>query len=211
MIRIKVDGVTDLHEARICAAAGADYIGFEQDEASPRYVPPAVVREITGWVAGPEAVGSFGQAPAEAVIAACEAAGFHIAQVESDVETCAAIQAAGVGVIRSFTIRHDASSEQLRALFAPFADVARYLRLDTSQTSMWGGEGESLQWRVVRELAGEFDLFLAGAPGPDHFEDVLRMRPYAVDVEAAVRDEEGAIDPGRLGELRDRLNRAAPR
>ena len=62
MIRLKVDGVAELHEARICAAGGADYIGFELEAGRPRYVPPAVVREIAGWISGPESVGLFGAA-----------------------------------------------------------------------------------------------------------------------------------------------------
>ncbi len=203
MTRIKVDGITTLEDARFCAAVGVDYLGFEQDVTSARYVMPAQAREIVDWVVGPEPVGLFpaGAAMRE-VLDACAAAGFRMAQLpDAAPEVCAAIEAAGIPVIRSFSVYHDASAEQLLALVDPYAGAARFARLDTHGTSLWGGTGESIGWRAVRELAGACDLFLAGAIDSANVADASRMQPFALDVCASVEESPGLLDFDKLGEL----------
>ena len=45
--RIKVCGITELEDARVAVAAGADGLGFIFVPQSPRHVDPDRVREIT--------------------------------------------------------------------------------------------------------------------------------------------------------------------
>ena len=52
MTKTKICGITQLQDARVCAGYGANYLGFIQYEDSPRYVEPAVAKEIIGRVAG---------------------------------------------------------------------------------------------------------------------------------------------------------------
>lgn len=204
--RIKL-GVARLEDARYAAAVGADYLGFEQDAADPRYVPPAVAREIVEWTVGPEPVGVFEDREAEEIIATCREAGFRLAQLDGHEppEACAEIEAAGFAVIKSFRVQHDASSEQLRWLIEPYLDVARFIRLDTFSTSLWGGAGESFNWRLARELAGDGDLFLAGDISSADVAEAVRMRPFALDLSASLEEAPGVLDFDRLGAFFDAL------
>ena len=49
---VKVGSVTNLSDARYCAAMGVDMLGFCIDPSLPGYVDPARFRAMTDWVAG---------------------------------------------------------------------------------------------------------------------------------------------------------------
>ncbi len=195
---VKICGITRLDDARFCAAAGADFLGFIQHPGSPRYIEPAAAREILAWVAGPVPVGVFVDESAEAVNARCTEVGFRMAQLHGheSPETCAAIT---VPVIKAIPVTHDASAEQVRAMAEPYLGVVDFLLLDTSTTSLFGGTGESFNWRVARALTSEADVFLAGGISADNVaQAVATMRPYAVDLSSSVEASPGVKDLDKL-------------
>jgi phosphoribosylanthranilate isomerase len=201
--RVKICGITRLEDARFAAGAGADYLGFVQHPESPRYIEPARAREILGWLHGVEAVGVFVNETAEAVNAACAEAGFTLAQLHGHEppEVAAEIE---VPVIKAFRVQHDAASEQIRALMLDYRNVADYVLLDTHHTSLWGGTGESFNWRLARELAGEFRLFLAGGISAANVREAVEtMRPFAVDLSSSLESEPGVKDFDKLSAFFD--------
>ena len=196
--KVKICGITRLHDARTAAVAGADFLGFVQHPESPRYVTPDVAKEIIDWVVGPEPVGVFVNATADEVNEACARAGFRLAQLHGHEtpETCAAVE---VPVIKAVQVQHDASTEQVSALVERYLDVVDFVLLDTHHTSLWGGTGESFNWRVARELAGEVDLFLAGGISASNVAQAIQtMRPYAVDLSSGVESSPGVKDLDKL-------------
>ena len=198
MSKVKICGITRLEDARYCAVAGADFLGFVQHEESPRYIRPGVAREIIDWVVGPDPVGVFVNQDADTINRICDEAGFTLAQLHGheSPEVCAAVT---VPVIKAIHVQHDASSEQIRAVAEPYLDVVDFILLDTHRTSLWGGTGESFNWRVARELAGEVDLFLAGGISAENVaEAVQTMRPYAVDLSSSVEESPGVKDLDKL-------------
>ena len=196
--KVKICGITQLADARYCAGAGVDYLGFIQYPDSPRYVEPKAAKEIIDWIEGVEAVGVFVNEDAETINARCREAGFTVAQLHGH-EPPEVVEAVEVPVIKSFRVQHDASSEQLRALMLPYKDVAEFVLLDTHKTSLWGGTGESFNWRLARELSGEFPLFLAGGISAENVQEAIdTMRPYAVDLSSSVESAPGVKDFDKL-------------
>lgn len=203
---VKICGITRLADARHCA--DADYLGFVQIEGSPRYVEPEAAREIIARVGGAEPVGVFADETAEAVNARCAEVGFTVAQFDGH-EPPEVVAAVDVPTIKTFRVQHDASSEQLRALMLPYQGAADFFLLDTHRTSLWGDEGESLNWRLARDLAGEFPLFLAGGIRAANVRDVVEtMRPFAVDLSASVESAPGVKDPDALRAFFEAYRRA---
>ena len=203
MTRVKICGITRLHDARSAAAAGADFLGFVQHAESPRYIAPKDAKEIIDWVVGPAPVGVFVNASADEVNAACEAAGFQLAQLHGH-EPPETVAAVTVPVIKAIHVQHDASAEQVRALAEPYLDHADFLLLDTHKTSLWGGTGESFNWRVARDLTALADVFLAGGIAADNVaEAVDTMRPYAVDLSSSLEESPGVKDPDKLAAFFD--------
>jgi phosphoribosylanthranilate isomerase len=208
MTRLKICGITSLGDARYCAAAGADFLGYIQVPESPRYVEPRVAREIIDWVVGPEPVGVFVNESAEAVNRIVAEAGFQLAQLHGHEtpEMCAAVE---VPVIKAFAVQHDASAEQIRALVAPYLEVVDFVLLDTFHTSLWGGTGESFNWRVARDLAADTDLFLSGGISAANVAEAIEtMAPYAVDLSSSVESSPGVKDFDKLADLFDAFHKA---
>ena len=91
--RIKICGLTRLEDARYCAAAGADYLGFVFAEESPRCVDADLARDIVGWVYGPSTVGVFKDADPDEVNRVARLVGFDLVQLHGSEtpEYCRAI------------------------------------------------------------------------------------------------------------------------
>jgi phosphoribosylanthranilate isomerase len=207
--RVKICGITSLEDARFCAGAGADYLGFIQHADSPRYIAPAQAGQIIEWVHGSVPVGVFVNADAETINSVCDEAGFEMAQLHGH-EPPEVVDAVEVPVIKAFSVQHDASSEQLRALMDDYRGLAEYFLLDTHHTSLWGGTGESFNWRVARELAAEFPLFLAGGISAENVREAIEtMRPHAVDLSSSVESSPGVKDFDRITRFFDAFREVA--
>jgi len=189
--KLKVCGITDLADARYLAGEGVDYLGFIQHEDSPRYISPSLVRQMLDWLYGPESVGVFVNKSADEVNAVADEAGFDYVQLhgEESPETCAAID---LPIIKAIRVRHDASSDHLRAMMQRYEDQVQHFLLDTHNSSVWGGTGESFNWRLARELSSEYSIFLAGGIDAENVERAVQtMRPYAIDLSSGLEDAPG--------------------
>lgn len=205
-LNVKICGITRLEDARFCAGAGADFLGFIQYEGSPRYIEPQQARQIIEWLYGPEPVGVFVNEDAETVNRIADEAGFTWVQLHGNEppEVCAAIEKP---VIKAFPVVHDASSDQLRPLLEPYREVADYFLLDTHKSNVWGGTGESFNWRLVRELSREFPILLAGGISAENVEEAVRtMRPAGVDLSSSVESAPGVKDFDKLADFFDAVN-----
>ncbi|MEM6327114.1 MAG: phosphoribosylanthranilate isomerase [Bacteroidota bacterium] len=209
--RVKICGITRLEDARYCAAAGADYLGFIQHRDSPRYVEPRTAKEIMEWSVGPEAVGVFVNREAQDVIDTCAAGGFALAQLHGHEtpETCAAVREAGVPVIKSVQVVSDAAAEQILAIAEPYREAVDFLLLDTHHTSLWGGTGESFNWRLARQVSRAFPTFLAGGISAENVVEAIdTMRPFAVDLSSSLEESPGIKDFDKLADFFDAFRAA---
>lgn len=203
--RVKICGITTMEDARFCAAAGADYLGFVQHPESPRYVEPEHVADVIEWVHGPKPIGVFVNTPPEEVNETAKTAGFQLIQLHGN-ETPEACEAIDRPVIKAFRVRHDASVEQLRELVAPYREVIDYMLLDTHHRDLWGGTGESFNWRVARDLSTDIPLFLAGGISAENVERAVEtIRPYAVDLSSSVESSPGKKSFDRLEDFFERF------
>ena len=190
-VKLKVCGITELEDARYLAGAGADYLGFIQHEESPRYAPPPLASDIIQWVHGPKPVGVFVNDGAAEINEAVEEAGFEMAQLHGQ-EPPYVVDEVNCPVIKAIRVRNDASPEQLRTLFERYEDSVDYFLLDTHNSSVWGGTGESFNWRLAREFSDEYPLFLAGGIDAENVGRAIEtMRPFAIDLSSSLESAPG--------------------
>jgi phosphoribosylanthranilate isomerase len=201
--KVKICGITRLEDARYCAAAGADYLGFIQYSGSPRYIEPMRAREIIEWVYGAKPIGVFVNESAESINRIAEETGFELVQLHGTEppELCAEVEHP---IIKAIPVVHDASAEQLRWLIEPYVEHVDFFLLDTHKTDLWGGTGESFNWRLARELSREYPIFLAGGISAENVEEAIRtMSPYAIDLSSGVESAPGIKDFDKLSAFFD--------
>lgn len=206
-IELKVCGITRLEDARYCAAAGADYLGFVQHAASPRYVSASGAREIIDWVYGPIAVGVFvNRRPSEVNLEVAEA-GFALAQLHGDEspEDCAAVD---VPVIKAIRIGPGARPKDVAALAERYRGAVTAFLLDSRVDGLWGGSGKSFDWTMATELPDDIRVFLAGGIGASNLESAVRtVRPHVVDVSSSLESSPGIKDFEKVDAFIDAFRR----
>ena len=197
-LKIKICGLTNLEDARFCAGAGADFLGFIQYPKSPRYVAPEVAKDIIAWVYGPEPVGVFVNADADTVNRVADAANFALVQLHGDEPPafCAQIERP---VIKAFRIAPETTADQMRREMEPYREHAAYFLLDTHHPTLWGGTGVTFDWQQTRTLTADFPILLAGGLSADNVEEAVRAaRPMGVDLSSRLEAHPGKKDIDKM-------------
>lgn len=205
-LKVKICGLTTLEDARYCAGAGADFLGFIQFPQSPRYINPDAAREIIAWVYGPETVGVFVNEKADTVNRIADAANFAWVQLHGDEppEVCARMERP---VIKAFRIPPDATAEQVRARMEPYREHVAFFLLDTHHPTLWGGTGVPFDWQQARALTADFPILLAGGLRADNVEDAVRQaRPLGVDLSSSLEAAPGKKDFDKMAAFFDTFN-----
>jgi len=169
MTRVKICGLKDPDLVRLCAAEGADWIGFNFAEKSPRYVTPAAAQTLLMNVGGSRPVAVMVD-PDDALIDQIVAIGFPVLQLHG-AETPARIaeikrrsgrevwKAAGVAVAADLTA------------LAAFEAADRFLveAKAPEGSDLTGGHGVVADWALLKGWDAPRPWLLAGGLNPgDH-------------------------------------------
>lgn len=202
--RVKVCGLTNLADALVAMAAGADALGFILAE-SPRQLRPDQVKQIiTKLPPLAVTVGVFVDAPADEVKQVRDFCGLDMVQLVGGPGNDAADAMLG-GPRR--VIRVQGMSGQTVA--DPEAHPGATLLLDTSVKGMHGGTGKTFDWGLAVEAAKQRPLLLAGGLNPDNVEMAIQtVRPYAVDVSSGLEIEPGRKDHDKIASFVRRVHNA---
>jgi phosphoribosylanthranilate isomerase len=195
MVRIKICGITNLEDALLAAALGADALGFIFYAKSPRKVPPEAARKIIAQLPPfVSAVGVF--VDEEAAVVQQVAAQVRLDWVQlhgqESPEYCRSL---GRRVIKAFRIQ---DQDSLRRL-ADYRGVAQALLLDTYKPGQVGGTGEVFDWHLAREAKKYGPIILAGGLTPDNVaQAIVTALPHAVDAASGTEAAPGRKDPEKL-------------
>jgi phosphoribosylanthranilate isomerase len=187
--RIKICGITSSEDARAAAAAGADALGFVFYAKSPRAVSvaqaAAIIRRLPPFVT---TVGLFVNAERATIESTIQACGLDSIQLHGD-ESPQDCRFSGCRVIKALRIKDAASLER-----AADYEVSGLL-LDAWSDQVYGGSGETFDWRLLKQFASSQPVILAGGLNPRNVADAVRqVRPYAVDVSSGVEMAPGRKD-----------------
>lgn len=196
MTLVKICGITNLEDALMCTAAGADALGFNFYRQSPRYIEPLTARQIINSL--PKKILPVGVFVNEPTPAAVE-------RIASD---------SGVGAVQ---LHGDESPEYCRALgdryvikvlkagtgFEPQIALeyeGRAIMLDTFDPEIRGGTGRVFDWSIARKTRTLVPtLFLAGGLSPENVrEAIMAVNPYAVDACSSLEELPGKKDSSRV-------------
>jgi phosphoribosylanthranilate isomerase len=193
MTRVKICGITNWADAKLCVDAGVSALGFNFYAASPRSVSPnaawEIIRRLPPFV---ETVGVFVNWQPEAVSSLARALRLHAVQLhgdesKSDVETLAA----QITVIKAVQVKSGFRPESLKKYSSAGA-----ILLDGFRAGVRGGTGATVDWKLAAEAASHANIILAGGLTPENVGEAISIaRPYAVDVASGVESAPGKKDP----------------
>lgn len=198
MTVVKICGITNLSDALAAVEAGADALGFNFYEPSPRYIPPEAARQIIEQL--PDhvmSVGVFVNETLTNIRVIANTAKIAALQLHGDETPAYCNDLKDYKIIKAFRVGNT---------FDPQETVefeVKSIMLDTSHPEFRGGTGEIFDWTIavgVRELGRE--LFLAGGLAPENVADAIKIAiPFAVDACSSLEVKPGRKNPQRVADF----------
>jgi len=193
-IRIKICGIANLADAQVAVEAGADALGFNFYEKSPRFISTKEAAEISRalplYILR---VGVFVNPSEELVQGAIGECGLSLLQFHGDEQPEFCTQF-GLMSMKAFRIRNASSLKEL-----PNYRTDAWL-LDAYSPEALGGTGEKFNWNLAVE-AQKFGkpIFLAGGLTPENVSEAIRqVQPFGVDVSSGVESAPGKKDHAKV-------------
>ncbi len=198
MFQIKTCGITSVKDGRFSSLAGADAIGLNFYEQSPRCIdlPTAelVVLAIPNTVTK---VGVFVNATADEVEEIAIRLDLDYVQLHGDEPPEFLGNFPTRQVIRAFRCG-DEGFTPISTYLSACRELGRMpdaVLLDACQPGEYGGTGKAIDWSSVaqnREILGDAPLILAGGLTPFNVVEAIKSaRPDAVDVASGVESAPG--------------------
>ncbi len=205
-MKIKICGITNLEDARLCVEAGADALGFIFVERTPRYVTPDVATRIIGALPPfVTPVGVFWDHPSGHVKAVAEQCGLGALQFHGE-EADENLREYRLPVIKSLKVTGAADLDRMAGYH-----VAAFL-LDSPARWSEGDARPVIPWDAAALMARRHPVLLSAGLTPENVgEAVTRVRPYGVDVDSGVEARPGQKDPARVGRFIAHARAAAAR
>lgn len=195
MTKVKICGITNLEDALLSAKFGADALGFNFYEKSPRHISPESAREIIDQLPdGVLKVGVFVNEGLDNIVEIAHKTKLNAIQLhgEESPEFTNELKAkTGLDMIKAFRVLKEFDVENTKKY-----DVDAIL-LDAYSPNEYGGTGETFDWEVAKRI--EAKLYLAGGLSPENVADAIRaVRPYAVDACSCLERSKGVKDRDKL-------------
>jgi phosphoribosylanthranilate isomerase len=190
MTHVKICGVTTVSDALACADLGASAIGLNFVPGSPRRVTVERAREIARALAASKVlvVGVVADLEIEGMKALVRDAELGCLQLHGNEtpETLTALLPHAYKAVRIATTEDVADARRFGG---------DYLLADAKVPGALGGTGSAFDWSLVKELARERRLTLAGGLRPDNVaRAIAEVAPWCVDVASGVESAPGIKD-----------------
>jgi phosphoribosylanthranilate isomerase len=198
MTRVKICGITSLGDAQVALDAGADALGFNFYERSPRYITPAAAREITQQLPDTIAkIGVFVNESIDEVVDIASASSLTAAQLHGDESTSYVERlraCCDLEIIKAFRVSRSFIPEMTLEY------SVEGILLDGFAANARGGTGETFDWEIAKRvsmLVGR--LWLAGGLSPENVRAaIVEVKPFAVVACSSLESSPAVKDHARL-------------
>ena len=206
-VQIKICGITNLEDVRVCQETEVEMIGLNFYPRSSRYLEPQQMRAIRLAIGrSAEAVGVFVHASSDEVRRLARHFNIASVQLHGDYspEECAEL-AREFRVIRALPMTAEFRPEDASAFHE--CDVL----LDAAYEDLHGGGGEQCDWNKARATGGyaRFSLLAGGLTPANVVEAIRAVGPDAVDVCSGVERAPGVKDHTLITEFVSAVRGAA--
>jgi phosphoribosylanthranilate isomerase len=201
-LKVKICGLTEAARVEQAARLGAAFLGFVFYPPSPRYVDPALARELVAGVpAGVDSVGLVVDASDAELDAQLQAVPLDVLQLHGYEMPERVVQIAlhsGCRVIKALRVE---SADDLEPVPA-YAEVADMILFDAKppRDAAWpGGHGLPFDWRLLQGISIAQPWALAGGLHAENLAAAVELtNAPVVDVSSGVESRPGVKDPAKL-------------
>ncbi|MCE5301110.1 MAG: phosphoribosylanthranilate isomerase [Spirochaetia bacterium] len=193
-MRIKICGITNLKDARLAQALGANILGFVFAD-SPRKITPLQAKEIIRRIK-PSVLkaGVFVNEDIAKLNDTVKKAGLNFVQLHGDESPAYIRKVRNARVIKAVKVKNRA---YIKAQVKKYGKCVDALLFDTYNDRAHGGTGDVFDRRLLKGIKKTF--FLAGGLNPGNvYAAIKTVRPYAVDVSSGVESTKGKKDAVKM-------------
>jgi len=196
IVKVKICGITNIEDAKAAMEMGADLLGFNFYEKSPRFISPqAAAKIISQLPAFVDIVAVYVNPTLEQIKEQITDGSFNWVQLHGDEtpEFCNSLRQFSVKTIKAIGVK-DKSSLELAEKY--FTDA---VLLDAFDPKRYGGTGISFDWNVIGNINKR--VFLAGGINPDNVRKALELDVYGIDVCSGIESAPGKKDHKKMKQL----------
>ena len=220
---VKICGITSIHDARLAAAAGADYIGVLVDVAvSERTRSAAEASEIANGSPIPTVILLYNRSTADIqeIVSHVQPFAVQLLGQESPQQVAELTRTGACQFWKSVYLPAGSPKNvdipTVQAKMQAYQDAgADFLLFDSVDMSLekprYGGTGKTCDWNIAAALIIESPLpvFFAGGIRPENVKAAIEtMRPHGIDLCSGVEASKGIKDPHKLERLMAQVEQA---
>lgn len=210
-VKVKICGITNLADALVAAAAGADYLGFIFYPPSKRTTDPATVKSIVLEMRQrpycPVLVGVFVNETAAYIDQILRECNLDLAQLHGQETPFMVNDPQSILYGRAYKALRPQSLGEAEAeaewFIAESPQVRPTLLMDSYHPTLVGGTGEISNWAIGKQMVKMTSGFMlsGGLTAANVVQAVREVQPYAVDVASGVEAAPGRKDHAAVREF----------
>lgn len=187
IVKVKVCGITNIDDAKICVDCGADALGFIFYKESKRYIEPdeakMIIDKLPFFVFK---VGVFVNENFENVNSTAKNIGLNAVQLHGN-ESLDYCKKINYPVIKAIRV-----DEKLNENLERYSNYT--ILLDSKDSIEYGGTGKRFDWELIPE-SNRSKIILAGGVSEENIDEIFyRVKPQAVDLSSSLEKEPGFKD-----------------
>jgi phosphoribosylanthranilate isomerase len=182
MVKVKFCGMTNIDDCKKAMDLSVDFVGFVFYEKSPRYITPSKVRQIVEKLDGKvSTVGVFVEQDDSEIGDVMEYCHLGYAQVYREIVLSNRIRVVRIA---------DKLPDEL-------PDDEGFILFD-SYSEGYGGSGMPFDFRVLQGCEMLNRAFIAGGVNIDNVQDILRLKPFGIDLVSSIETHKGKKDHQKM-------------
>jgi phosphoribosylanthranilate isomerase len=196
IVKVKICGITNYEDAVAALDMGADLLGFNFYQKSPRFIPPEKARQVISKL--PAFIGIAGVFVNETIERIHEIK--NMCQLDwvqlhgdEDVEFCKQFLYHNVKVMKAIRVK---DQNDVQSAENYFTDA---VLLDAFDPDKYGGTGLSFDWNIIGHIGKR--VFLAGGINPDNAAEAAELGVYGIDVCSGIEAEPAKKDHKKMKKL----------
>ncbi|MFH1614023.1 MAG: phosphoribosylanthranilate isomerase [Planctomycetota bacterium] len=200
IVKVKICGLTNLEDARAAIDMGADLLGFNFYEPSPRYIDPRKAAEIIGRLPSfIDTVAVLVNPTIGQIQERIKDGLFNWVQLHGD-ETPAFVDSLQHFNIKTMKALRVSGPEDIKKAESYFSDT---ILLDAFRPGQYGGTGQGFDWNIIGHINKR--VFLAGGINPDNAREAVELGVYGIDICSGIESKPGKKDHVRMQKLFDNI------